>query len=68
MNGRPLAIPRQMSRRWAAQARRTTEERLRRSREAIDRSARLLAPHNLHEIRGLASLAPRDRTGASVRG
>ena len=60
MNGRILTIPRRMSPIWATQTRRATEERLHRSRAAIARSARLLADHHLHEVRGLASLhAPR---------
>lgn len=57
MNGRPLAIPATLSRRWATQARRLVEERLRDDRAPITDAARLLAPHRLHEVRGLASRA-----------
>ena len=62
MNGRPLAIPLQMSPTWAALARRTAEARLQASGAAIARSSRLLAGHHLHEVRGLVSLAAIRRT------
>ena len=55
MNGRPLAIPRRMPRSWAIQTRRLAELRLRASRDAITRSARLLARHHLDDVRGLAN-------------
>lgn len=61
MNGRPLAIPRQLPRSWSIQTRRLAEARLRASRDAINRSTRLLAPHRLDDVRGLVSLRPAPR-------